>query len=116
MGNRILAALAVLFQKDRGKTASAARGMVDLNRLFQKDRGKTASAERGMVELNRLSQKDRGKTASAARILSPNPKQQPLPCLLIKSFFYVFLTQPTLLDLHALLAQGQKNSQIYIRK
>ena len=37
---------------------------------------------------NRLFQKDRDKTASAARILSPNPKRQPLPCLLNKSFFY----------------------------
>ena len=41
-----------------------------------------------MVELNCLFQKDQGKTASAARILSPNPTQRPLPCLLIKSFFY----------------------------
>ena len=34
---------------------------------------------------------DRGKTASPARILSPNPTQRPLPCLLIQiiqSFFY----------------------------
>ena len=30
----------------------------------------------------------RGITASAARILSPNPKRRPLPCLLIQSFFY----------------------------
>ena len=37
---------------------------------------------------NHLFQKDRGKTASAARILSPNPTRRPLPCLLIKSFFY----------------------------
>ena len=55
---------------------------------FQKDRDKTASAARGKVELNRLFQKDRGKTASAAKILSPNPTQRPLPCLLIKFFFY----------------------------
>ena len=46
---------------------------VELNRLFQKDRIKTAIAARGMVELDRLFQKDQGKTASAARILSPNP-------------------------------------------
>ena len=61
---------------------------VELNRLFQKDRIKTAIAARGMVELDRLFQKDQGKTASAARILSPNPMRRPLPCLLIKSFFY----------------------------
>ena len=41
-------------------------------------------------EFNHLFKKDRGKTASAARVLSPNPKRQPLPCLLIKSFFYGF--------------------------
>ena len=40
---------------------------------FKKDRGKTASAARGTVELKRLFQKDRGKKASAARIMSPNP-------------------------------------------
>ena len=39
------------------------------------------------VEFNRSFQKDRGKTASTAKILYPNPTQQPLPCLLIKSFF-----------------------------
>ena len=43
LGDRILSALAVLpqlnrlFQKDLGKTASMARGTVELNRLFQKD-------------------------------------------------------------------------------
>ena len=31
---------------------------------------------------------DRGKTGSAARILSPKQTRRPLPCLLIKSFFY----------------------------
>ena len=41
-----------------------------------------------MVALNCLFQKDRGKTASTARILSPNQTRRPLPCLLIKSFFY----------------------------
>ena len=50
---------------------------VELNHLFQKDRVKTASAARGTAELNRLFQKDRGKTASAARILSPNPTRRP---------------------------------------
>ena len=30
------------------------------------------------------------KTASAARILSPNPTQRPLPCLLNQAFFYVY--------------------------
>ena len=60
--------------------------MVELNPLFQNDRGKTASAARGTVELNCLFKKDRGKTA--ARILSPNPTQRPLPCLIIQSFFY----------------------------
>ena len=59
-----------------------------LNHLFQKGGGKTASVARGMVELNPLFQKDRGKKASAARILSPNQMRRPLPCLLIKSFFY----------------------------
>ena len=77
-----------LFQKDRGKTASTARGTVVFNRLFQKDGGKTASAARGTVELHCLFQKDQGKTASGARILSPNPMQRPLPCLLTQSFFY----------------------------
>ena len=62
--------------------------LVELNHLYQKDRGKTASAARGTVELNHLFQIDRGKTASLARILSPNLIQRPLPCLLIKSFFY----------------------------
>ena len=41
-----------------------------------------------MVEFNHLFQNDQGKTASAARILSPNPMRQPLPCLLIQSLFY----------------------------
>ena len=62
--------------------------MVELNHLFQKDRDKTASAARGTAELNRLFQKGQGKTASAARILSPNPTPRPLPCLLNQSFFY----------------------------
>ena len=52
---------------------------------FQIDQGKTASAARGTVELNRLLQIDGGKTASAARILSPNPTRQHLPCLLNSS-------------------------------
>ena len=68
--------------------------IVELIRLFKKDRGKTASVARGIVELIRLFKKDRGKTASAAKILSPNPRQRPLPCLLNKSFFYV--TSPKL--------------------
>ena len=59
-----------------------------LNRLFQKDIGKAARSARGTVELNRLFQKDQGKTANVARILSPNPTRRPLPCLLIQSFFY----------------------------
>ena len=41
-----------------------------------------------MFEHNCFFQKDQGKTASGARILSPYPTQRPLPCLLIKSFFY----------------------------
>ena len=57
MGDRILAALAVLPQ-------IFLKQMVELNRLFQKDLGKTASVARGAVELNRLFQIDRGKTAS----------------------------------------------------
>ena len=56
--------------------------------MFLKDWGKTASTARGTVELNRLFLKDWGKTASAARILSPNPTRRPLPCFLIQSFFY----------------------------
>ena len=62
--------------------------MVEHIRLFQKYWGKTASVARGTVEFSRLFQKDRGKTTSAARIRSPNPTRRPLPCLLIKSFFY----------------------------
>ena len=46
---------------------------VELNHLFQTDRGKTASSARGTFEINHLFQKDQGNTASAARILSPNP-------------------------------------------
>ena len=42
------------------------------------------------VQFNRLFQRGRGITASAARILSPNPTLQHLPCLLIQSFFYVY--------------------------
>ena len=61
---------------------------VELNHSFQTDWGKTAIAAREKVELNRLFQIDRGKTASVARILSPNPTRQSLPCLLIQSFFY----------------------------
>ena len=60
----------------------------ELSRLFKKDRVKTASAAKGMVEFNCLFQKDQGITASAARIPSPNLMFQPLPCLLIQSFFY----------------------------
>ena len=66
---------------------------VEPHRLFQKDRGKTASTARGTVELNRLFQIDRGKTASMARILSPNPTRRPLPCLLIQSFFYWYMSR-----------------------
>ena len=62
--------------------------MVNLHCLFQKYRGKTASAARGKIELSRLFQKDQGQTASVASILSLNPTQPPLPCLLIQSFFY----------------------------
>ena len=40
-----------------------------------------------MVELIRLFKKDLGKTACAARILFPNPRRRPSPCLLNKSFF-----------------------------
>ena len=61
---------------------------------------KIASAARGVVELNRLFQKDRGKTANVARILSPNPIRRPLPCLLIQSFFYGMRAQ-----LHHLMQQ-----------
>ena len=43
---------------------------------------------RGTVEFNHLFPILRGKTASTARILSPNPMRQTLPCLLIQSFFY----------------------------
>ena len=64
LGDRILAALADLVSVFLKQT-------VEFNRLF-----------------NHLFQKDQGKTASAARILSPNPTLRPLPCLLIKSFFY----------------------------
>ena len=53
---------------------------------------KKASAVRGTVELDCLFQIYRGKSASAARILSPNPIRRPLPCLLIKSFFYGLYT------------------------
>ena len=49
------------------------------------------------IELNLLFQKDRGKTASAAKILSQNPMRRPLPCILIKSFFYA-LPSPSLPD------------------
>ena len=66
--------------------------MVELNHLYQKDqkdRGKTASVARGTVEFNRLFQKDRDKTASVAMILSLNPMQRPLPCLLIQSSYVV---------------------------
>ena len=45
-----------------------------------------------IVEFNHLIQKDGGKAASTARILSPNPTRRPLPCLLIKSFFYAALS------------------------
>ena len=62
--------------------------MVELINLFKKDRGKTGSPARGIAELIRLFKKDWGKTASTARILSPNLTWRPLPCLLIKSFFY----------------------------
>ena len=62
---------------------------VELNHLFQRDRGKTASTARGMFELNRLFQKAWGNTASAARILSPNPRRRHLPCLLSQSFSMV---------------------------
>ena len=47
--------------------------MVELICLFNKDQGKTASPARGIVEPIHLFKKDRGKTARAARILSPNP-------------------------------------------
>ena len=35
-----------------------------------------------------VSNRPRQNSYSAARILSPNPTRRPLPCLLIKSFFY----------------------------
>ena len=65
-----------LFQKDRGKTASAARWTVELNSTvcFKKTDAKQL-ARQGFSDatiLNCLFQKGRCKTASAARILRRN--------------------------------------------
>ena len=81
LGDIILAALAILPWSFWNKWLSSTVPLCPANcfaSVFLKQ----------ALELNRLFKKDRGKTASAARILSPNPTWQPLPCLLIKSFFY----------------------------